>query len=304
MAWDIVYRDAAVVGGGTLPEYGWELTTSNTGLARLGIDGESLPIYTGPDLVPAGTTISLKKITNVELFCHLGNITIDRCLFKPSDASDRNGLLYGYNPDYASGQLGPVTVQDCDFNCSEVASPYVYSVSATRGALNVLRCNIWGMGTGIAHFGYPGEGSTLIEHNYVHDLRAGLYGPGPEMSHNEAGTIRGYTGSSLIWRKCKLISNSGSDSGALFIQTYDSNISNVLVEDNYFETPNYGLRLRAEYGHTYSAMSSNNNRFGPCGYGPAETYNGPGWASWTNNYGYNGSNPPTYAGASVPVPNP
>ena len=43
--------------------YGWQLTTSNTGLAGVGVDRNTLPLYTGSCTPPAGTTITLKKIT-------------------------------------------------------------------------------------------------------------------------------------------------------------------------------------------------------------------------------------------------
>ena len=284
------------------PTYGWELNASNTGLARLGIDGNLLPLYTGPSVVPANTTISLKKITLDELICYNGNIIIDRCLIKPSTLSNRASIVFGYNPDLGYGQLGPVTIQDCDIDASAISDSIVYATCAIRGAFTAVRNRMWGMGTGIAYFGYTGEGSTLIEHNYVYGLRGGMYGSPSQQSHNESATIRGFTGTSSIWRNNKLISTSGSDSGALFIQTYGSSIQNVTIEGNYFETYGYCMPLEAGSGNTYSNMQATNNRFVAGGYGPGYVSGGPGWAVWSGNYMYNGSNPPTYAGSVVAKP--
>ena len=278
--------------------YGWQLDETNTGLARLGIDGNALDAYTGPSVIPAGTTISLKKITLSEIICYQGNITIDRCLIKPTAASDRAGLIYGYDPDVGSGQLGNVTVQDCDIDGTDISgSITLYRECAFRGAGTLLRNRIWSMGSGIAYFGTGAVTSGLIEHNYIYSLRGG--GTPPDDSHNEAGTVRSFTGTSLVWRNNKLICLTGHDSGALFLQTYAGDINNVSVEGNYFETASWCLYLEQSYGNTYSNMSAVNNRFKQSGFGPIAEVGGPGFAVLSQNYFYNASNPPTYAGSSV-----
>lgn len=62
---------------------GWELTTSNTGLAQHGINGATLPTYTGSQTPAAGSVISQMKITQ-PLDLSNGNITLDRCLIQPT----------------------------------------------------------------------------------------------------------------------------------------------------------------------------------------------------------------------------
>jgi hypothetical protein len=264
---------------------GWQLTASNTGLAGAGVNRNTLPVYTGPEIVPAGTTITLKKITT-GLLLHNGNITLDRCWIQPAASMGLSSLIFTYNPDNGNGPAGPVTIKDCDIDGSAVTSSLIYADCAVRGACNVLRCNIWGMGTGIAIYNSPAMPTQLIEGNFVHGLRGGVYAG--QQSHNESATIRGFNGASCIWRNNKLESLTGSDSGALFIQTYAGPINNVLIEGNYFDSYGYDLPLEAAYGSSYSNMRANNNRFyyPPKGFGVGYVTGGPGWTQWTNNHYY------------------
>lgn len=279
---------------------GWTLTASNTGLAGVGLTCAGLPLYTGTNKPAAGTTISRVRITHEELILSNGNITLDRVCIQPTNVSNRMGVVFGYNPDTGDDQLGNATIIDSDIDGSLVTNPSVYTACGFRGAGSLYRTKIWGLGNGICYFGSPAVSTSVVEGNYVFGLRGGMYGTPPQQSHNESGTIRGFTGTSLVWRNNKLISQTGSDSGALFIQTISGNIQNVLIEGNYFETAAWNLALEAAHGNTYSAMQAKNNRFviPPGGFGAAYVTGGPGWAVWSENYRYDPTAPD---GKGLPV---
>jgi hypothetical protein len=150
-----------------------------------------------------------------ELLAYKGNIIIRKSLIIPS-AVGRQGIVFGFNPDVGAGasQQGPVTLEDCDIDASLLSTPY--KLAALRGAINAYRCNIFGMGTGIAYFGSPSITSAVIENNFVHGLRSGMVGG--EQSHGEASTVRDFAGTSLIWRNNRLQSDMQANSAAMFIQ--------------------------------------------------------------------------------------
>jgi hypothetical protein len=268
------------------PMAGWTLSESTVGLAGVGLSCDELPLYAGPSKPDAGTIIEMQKITLSELDLSNGDITLDRVCVQPTSAGNRGSIVFGYNPDFGDDQLGPVTIRDSDIDGSLASNDIIYAACGFRGAGTLYRNNIWGMGSGICYFGSPSVPEGTIEHNFVHDLRGGLYGEPPQQSHNESATIRSFSGASLVWRNNKLISDSGSDSGALFIQTYAGAIENVVIEGNYFESLGWGMPLEAGYGNTYSNMQATNNRFVLSGFGAAYVTDGPGWAVWSDNFVY------------------
>ncbi len=259
---------------------GWQLNETNTGLAGAGIDKNSLPVYDGPSTLEQGTVISLKKITTPLILVN-GNITLDRCWIQPADTWGVGSLVFTYDPFMGTASQYPNTIIDCDIDGSAITDPYVYADCAVRGIATVQRSNIFGMGDGICVFG-SGQLNALIENNYVHDLRGGIYGG--QQSHNESATIRSFDGTSLIWRNNYLISRTGSDSGALFIQAWAGYIDHVLIEGNLFYTANWCIALEANNFGYGNDMKANNNRFVDYGYGPVAVSGGPGWAEWTENY--------------------
>jgi hypothetical protein len=194
-------------------------------------------------------------------------------------------VIFTYDPFFSVDGAGPVTIMDSDIDGSLVNDTMIYADAAVRGVANLYRNNIFGSGTGIAVFGSSAMPNVVIEGNYVHDLRAGMYGNPAQQSHNESATIRSFNGNSLVFRNNRLISKSGSDSGALFIQAWAGPIKNVSVEGNYLDSFGWDLPLEAN-ANGYSNMSANNNRFGKSGYGAGYVTGGSGWAQWTNNYWY------------------
>lgn len=282
---------------------GWLLTAANTGLAGVGVGRSTLPLYTGPAKPAAGTIILMKRITLPELDLSNGNITLDRCWVCPSDAAGRSSIIFGYDPNFGDyRQNGPVTIQDCDIDASAVTNTTVYGQCAFRGAGNVLRCNIWGMGSGVAIFGHPNQPTVLIEGNYVHDLRGGLSGPTQQQSHNESATIRWFPGTSCIFRNNRLQSRTGSESASMFIEAIAGPINHVLLEGNEFNVSSGWVMALEPYTYGYGTdMKAINNRLVKASYGYAYVNGGPGWAEWTDNYALDAA-APDYRGAAVARP--
>lgn len=282
---------------------GWLLDETNTGLARLGINGDTLPLYTGSLKPTAGTVISDKLITNFTELDLSNGVTIERCKIKPTGAAGRTGIVFGLNPDTGGDQLGAVNITDCDIDASGIVAvgdqTSIYKQAAIRGAANVTRCNIWGMGTGIAYFGCPSMPVARVEGNYVHDLRGGL--ANGDQSHNESGTVRAFNGTDLQVVNNRFVSHSGSDSAALFIQAIAGTVDHVTVEGNLFDCLNWCLALETNT-YTYGFnMRARNNRYIQSSAKYAYVTGGPGWAEWTNQYVAN-SGATDWIGAPIAQP--
>jgi hypothetical protein len=129
--------------------------------------------------------------------------------------------------------------------------------------------------------------SAVVEGNYVHDLIA--WGdPGTDGNHSDAFTVRDFDASTqpartLTVRGNRFICDSGSDTGAIFIQTYSGDIDNVVLTRNLLEGRGYQLGLEDGFGHTYSGMRAVDNRFSGTSYGPTYRAGGPGWVEWSAN---------------------
>jgi hypothetical protein len=292
---------------------GWTLNPSNTGLARLGLTCDQLPVYTGGSRPAAGTVISGKQIRTV-LDLSAGNITIERSCVRPTSASRGMPLIGTTNYTQCNGGSCPptpstVTIRDSEIDGSLIDTMTVAGDCAFLGVGNLYRNYMHDMGSGICFY-YTGRSlSARAEGNYVHRLRA--WGdPATTGSHNEAFTIRDFDTSSNDARTLTVVNNrldakSGNDTGAAFIQTYAGNIDQVTMIGNLFEGNGYQLRLSAGYNHIYGrSMRAIDNRFSGTGYGPAQLdKNGLsyGWAEWRENY-LNDASKPSHQGASVPAP--
>ncbi|HET9411235.1 MAG TPA: Ig-like domain-containing protein, partial [Candidatus Saccharimonadales bacterium] len=100
---------------------GWQLNATNTGLAPHGLSCDTLPEYTGPAKVPAGTTISQMKITK-SLVLTQGGVTIERSCFKPTVADYT--MVQTYDNDLCDNNTGCLppaglsVIRDSEFNGS------------------------------------------------------------------------------------------------------------------------------------------------------------------------------------------
>jgi hypothetical protein len=269
---------------------GWELTPNNIGLAPHGLSCASLPIYSGPSVLPAGTTISGKRIT-VPLDVSAGGILIEKSCIKPTSAGP--GLIEGYYP------LGDITIRDSEFDGSLVPPDALETACAFTGGGNLLRNYIHDVGSGICMVSSTNtrdQGSIpntiLIMNNYVHKLFHYTD------AHHEAATVRDFVKNadnsrSMRWVGNFLNSDSQFVSGGLFIQPTFEPIHNVTMVDNVFAGEGFNLWLQQSGCCTYSNMRAINNRF-KAGtrewYGPLYT-DGPGWAEYHDNHLYDASQP-------------
>ena len=141
------------------------------------------------------------------------------------------------------------------------------------------------VGSGLAILDTGGHLDVLVEGNYVTDLRA--WGDGSTTgNHSDAFTVRDFDADSapdrsLVIRNNRFDSDSGNDTGALFIQTYSGDIDNVFIEGNLLEGGGYQLGLEVNGDSTYGNLSATDNRFSGTGYGPTYVTGGEGWSEWT-----------------------
>lgn len=282
---------------------GWQLTSANTGLAPHGLACDSLPEYTGPAKVPAGTTISQKKITK-SLVLAEGGVTIERSCFKPAASDYTMAQTYDNDACTNDGCLPPPSlsvIRDSEFNGSALdANPNdTYNrahVTAFKGIATLQRNYVHDVGSGMGILASGTQLDALVEQNYVTGLKS--WGNGAtDGTHSEAFTIRDFDGTQRpartgIVRNNRFNVDGGNETGALFIQAM-GNVNNVTVEDNLMEGYGYQLQLMiwdwASPGTHYSNMKAINNRFSGSGYGASSVQSGTGWTVWQNNY-YNNVN--------------
>ncbi|HET9411419.1 MAG TPA: hypothetical protein VFO38_01060 [Candidatus Saccharimonadales bacterium] len=284
--------DAGLTSASTL--LGWQLSAANTGLAAKGLSCDSLPVYAGADKPASGTVISQKKITT-PLNLINGNITIEQSCIKPTTTFGV-GLLSTTDYDNCTTTCpvtsGPVVVRDSEIDGSNVPLQEVAYACAFIGIGTIQRTYIHNTGSGICFYNTGGQLNGSAEGNYVHNLRA--YGdPATTGSHNESFTIRDFPTAANPNRRLTVINNrfdssSGSDTGALFIQTLGDDIDHVTIQGNLLEGYGYQLVLEAGHGNIYGQnMRANNNRFSGTGYGAGYVDDkglGYGWAEFNNNY--------------------
>ena len=278
---------------------GWQLNATNTGLAPHGLSCDALPEYTGPAKVPAGTTISQKKITK-SLVLAQGGVTIERSCFKPTVADYT--MVQTYDNDLCDNNTGCLppaglsVIRDSEFNGSLLDSSPTQTynrahTTAFKGIATLQRNYIHNVGSGIGILASGTQLDALVEQNYVTQLKS--WGNGAtDGTHSEAFTIRDFDGTQNTARKATVKNNrfnvdGGNESGALFIQAM-GNINNVTIEGNLLEGESYQLTLGiwnwASPGTHYSNMKAINNRFSGTGYGASNVENGPGWSVWQDNY--------------------
>jgi hypothetical protein len=265
---------------------GWELNEGNTGLAGVGVVKEKLSAYRGPAKPAAGARISEMRI-DAPLDLSAGGIVIERCWIRPLVISRGNHILTTYdNNRNAAPVRTMVTVKDCDIDGTALSAYDVCGACAFSGGGTVLRCNIYGVGSGIAIWHVDPGMEVLVEGNYIHGLRA--WGDSrTNGSHNDGFTIRDYAGPSAVVRNNRIDCSSGNDTGAFFLQPFSGPIDNVTVEGNLLEGAGYQMQLgrqNFDYGRN---MRASDNRFSGTGFGSGyvDRKGLPyGWAEWTDNY--------------------
>lgn len=294
----IIFKPAAATPPPTAALMGWQITADNVGLKPHGLNCDSLPVYSGPDVLAPGTTISGKRIEG-RLDASKGNIIIEKSCIRPK--SGNGPLISAAYLDGSNNRApdGPITVRDSEINASLLSRADAANSDGVRGFPTTFQRNyIHGMGSGIAILLTGSTQNALVENNYVHKLTwdAGPTSSPDDDTHSDAFTIRDAAGASrtITAKNNRFDCSGGHESGAAFLQTWLGPINNVSIEGNLLEGNSYLLTL-SRHSYTFSGMKATNNRFNPFpeSYGPAAIYgNGPSsWDTWTDNYRYDPGKP-------------
>lgn len=285
---------------------GWQLDSSNTGLARHGITGKNLPVYQGSSSPPAGTKIYGKRILTA-LDLSAGDIVVEKCLIEPVSALSMSFLIttIGGEQDKAPAIL-PI-LRDCtisgdmmptgpDPNRPEDGDGYYPAMACgVYGLCNIYNCQIFNVGSGIATIGGNRQSDCEVIGNYVHSLRS--WGPGATYgNHCDGYTVRTFRVDenptrSLTVSKNRFDATTANETGAFFIQPINGHIGNVMIEDNYLEGNNWNLYAENHSGNSYSNIRVIDNRFRNDSSKWYAAPSGPGWTEFTENYTFHPSNP-------------
>lgn len=233
---DVVFRpetmpvaDAGVTDSGSTDAvtaattYGWQLTSSNTGLSGVGIDRNTLPVYTGS--ISSGMTLSMVKINSTVDLSKLSNVTLDRVWLRPTN--DRYALI-----------VGPGTViKDSDLDGSGYPIDQerigIYSNTSSGTTYSIQGVNITGMSIGAW---LDGSGTGTMTDSYLH----GFTSIG---AHVDGFTRRAGSGPLTISR-CRIDTSGNYVTGAFFLQTtWGSPVGGVTVQDTYLEGEGYVFTL-------------------------------------------------------------
>ena len=271
---------------------GWELDGSNTGLAGAGIDRSTLPLYEPPAgevqygtwFVPAGTVMAGQRIEMGGIDISAGNITFERCWFRPTSIGRGMPLLRG-------GGALQNTIRSCDIDGSAIplsadgTNPACGSIAISCSNIQVLLCNISALASGVAFFG---EEPVTLEGTFIHDLVQGEWFPGSGQSHQDGFTIRDFTGSLALVRNNYILTNPVSHiaTGAFFLQATwdDCFLDNIYVTGNLLAGYGYNLAVDRDNGGYGRHLWAVDNRFDPYSGWLASVDHGPGWALWQDNY--------------------
>ncbi len=270
---------------------GWQVNAENTGLSGAGIDKNALPNYSGINPIPAGSTISMKKLVDPN-FTN-GNIRIESCW-----------IVMTGNPSNSLGSpISINTFMDSDIDATHYQGSPVNNGVANKAIL-VLRCNISG-GQALAYMNGPGT----IQQCYLHDMISAY------SNHCDGFTRRSGTEQvNFIDNHLDSYTNPDHTSATVFLQTTFGIFDNILFQGNFFKNGNTryaGAVLEKKDGYSYGThLIMENNRFYPANgvqetadpvpgayshYGSTYDYDlgvtGYGWGQWTNNYVYDPGKP-------------
>lgn len=259
-------------GSSTGVSFGWQLTTSNTGLSGVGVNRNSLPAYNGT--ISAGQTISNVSITSCLDLTSIPNVTLNRVYLHPSGCN--RALILG------SG----TTIKDSDIDgTSMVQGERIAIYGDVSGSYTITGLSISAVSIGAW---LDGTGTGTMTDTYIHDEIS------IASAHVDGFTRRAGTGALAITR-CRIDPGSNSVTGALFLQnTWGDQIGGVAVKDTYLEGDGYVMTL--ENRGTGTAISVNNVRIRSTGYGPLAATPDSGttaypitYIQWTNVFVYSSS---------------
>lgn len=266
---------------------GWLLTPSNTGLASVGLTSADLTPYTGSLNVSGRIYKQIINVGSGQLVLNTGAV-IEDCLITGSG----NRLVYfkgGTGQQIINSDLVGTGGQS-----AEVIGLYADSASGIR--ISGLR------ETGFTISAWIDGGAASAPMSTIDGWYA--YGqPSGGTAHHDGFTRRAGN-SPVTINNSRITTDQGSTTGAFFIQdTWNSprapgNVGHVTVTNSYLEGNGYNATLEIS-----NTLNFTGNRFGPTGYGPVTTYNGPvSGLTWSDNWIYANNSANNYKGAAVSTP--
>jgi hypothetical protein len=257
--------------------YGWQLTATNTGLAGVGVDRNTLPTFSGT--ITSGMTLSNVRINSGVDLSSKSNVTLDRVWIRPSGAN--RALI-----------LGPGTViKDSDIDGSAMPNGERWGFyTNTSGSYRIERVRVTGVSIGAW---LDGSGTGTMTDTYIHGMIS------TNGAHVDGFTRRGGTGPLTILRS-RFNIDSGWATGAFFLQnTWGDRIAGITLKDTYLEGNGYVMTLENKGAGT--SFGANNVRLRPTEYGAVTASGGITTTEWTNVYLYSATSP-NNAGAAVSRP--
>ena len=270
---------------GTPVAYGWELNDTNTGLAGVGVNRSTLPVFNGP--VTNGMTISNVKITGALDLSSYTNVTLDRVWVRVTNSN--RAIIVGKG----------TTIKDSDIDGSGMPTGERFGVSSqpgvgTQGDYSILRTNITGTSIGIYLDSQSSAGSGLISDTYIHNMIS------TGGAHIDGFTRRVGSAPVTVQRSRIVVDYSDSGgthaTGALFLATTYGAISGVTLKDSLFEGNGYNMHF-ASNGPQVS-VGLDNIRLRSTEYAVYTASGNVSYTSWANVHVYDPSKP-NAAGAVV-----
>ena len=267
------------------PLFGWQLTTSETGLAGAGVDRNELAVFTGR--VRPGMTLSRVKIVSPLDLSLVANVTLDRVWLAPQGG--RQALVLG------SGTV--VTDSDIDGSAMQSAERIgIYGNVPSR--YTISRVSVTGTTVGAW---LDGSGMGTMTDTYIHALVSN------GGQHMDGFTRRAGTGPLTIARS-RIEARGASVTGAFFLQdTWGGTISGITVVDTLLDGMGYSLTLENHGAGTSVGMQ--NVRVRATGWGPisASPLNGHGvgaitYSAWSDVRTFDPSRLPRADGAVINHP--
>lgn len=219
-------------------------------------DSTNTGVRDGITLLPSGSIVVTEPGTVISgldikgnIYIAADNVTIENCRITSSAYSV---------VQIKTGSVG-VVIQDCEINGVGSNNDGSHGIN---GVGTFLRNDIYNVENGI-NVG-AGSSGTLIEGNYIHDLKAS------GSPHYDGIQIDG--GQSNITIQHNTVINPHGQTAALMIDNYFGPVSNVVVNDNLLVGGGYTIYADAQFGGgALSGIQITNNHIGSGYYGSLNT---------------------------------